>query len=81
MPYIHTSTTGQGPDLVLLHGWGISSSIWEPVLPLLKPHFRVTTIDLPGIGKSEWDDSLNSLEKYAKYLLPSIVVQINAISA
>lgn len=59
--------TGQGPDLVFLHGWGMHSEIWRPVLPLLENHFRLTLVDLPGHGRSRdisadaIDDVVNSL--------------------
>jgi len=51
---LYTETCGNPskPDLVLLHGWGMSSSVWQTVVPLLEPHFRLTLIDLPGLGKS-----------------------------
>ncbi len=51
---LYTQTTGNGPDLVLLHGWGLHSGIWSSLLPLLEPDFRVTCIDLPGHGRSDW---------------------------
>lgn len=37
--------------LVLVHGWGVHSKIWNPILPLLEPDFDVTLIDLPGFGR------------------------------
>jgi len=43
---------GQGPDLVLLHGWGMHSGIWQPVLDKLTSDFRVMLVDLPGHGES-----------------------------
>lgn len=43
---------GQGPDLVLLHGWGMHSRIWQPVLDRLATDFRVMLVDLPGHGES-----------------------------
>ncbi|MDJ0739386.1 MAG: pimeloyl-ACP methyl ester esterase BioH [Gammaproteobacteria bacterium] len=43
---------GSGPDLVLLHGWGMNAAVWEPLLPALAGHFRVTVIELPGHGGS-----------------------------
>ncbi|PVZ63554.1 pimeloyl-ACP methyl ester esterase BioH [Pelagibaculum spongiae] len=48
----HSKNTEHGPELVLLHGWGMHSGIWEPLLPQLSQHFRVTLIDLPGFGRS-----------------------------
>ena len=39
---------GSGPDLVLLHSGITSWHIWEPILPLLTPHFRVIIIPLAG---------------------------------
>ena len=43
---------GEGLDLVLLHGWGVNSAVWTPVLDQLSAHFRVHLIDLPGFGVS-----------------------------
>ena len=40
------------PDLVLLHGWGMSAAVWAPLLPALGPHWRVHALDLPGHGHS-----------------------------
>ena len=45
-----STTVGQGPDLVLLHGWGLNSGVWQALVPSLQSSFRVTTIDLPGFG-------------------------------
>ena len=46
--------------LVLLHGWGVNSSIWNPILPLLDPGFEVTVIDLPGYG-----NDVDCVEEYS----------------
>ena len=43
---------GNGPPLLLVHGFGISFNIWQQLAPLLRPHFRVVMIELPGIGAS-----------------------------
>ena len=48
----HVETTGSGPDLVLLHGWGLHSGVWDDVLPVLATRWRVHAIDLPGHGYS-----------------------------
>jgi pimeloyl-[acyl-carrier protein] methyl ester esterase len=51
---LHTDTGGKGPDLVMIHGWGLHSGIWGRLLPLLETNFRVTRVDLPGHGRSDW---------------------------
>lgn len=42
----------QSEPLVLLHGWGSDSHIWQAVLPELTQHLNVLAIDLPGCGQS-----------------------------
>ena len=49
---LHIRTLGQGPDLVMLHGWGFNSAIWHELLPNLSQHFCVHLVDLPGHGQS-----------------------------
>ncbi len=49
---LFSQTQGSGPDIVLLHGWGLHSGIWEDVAADLAVHNRVTCIDLPGHGRS-----------------------------
>lgn len=39
---------GDGPDLALIHGWGVGAAAWDELLPLLAPHFRVHVVALPG---------------------------------
>jgi pimeloyl-ACP methyl ester carboxylesterase len=43
---------GQGPTLLLVHGFGISFTIWRNLLPFLTPHFTLIMLELPGIGAS-----------------------------
>ncbi|MFT5161901.1 MAG: pimeloyl-[acyl-carrier protein] methyl ester esterase [Alteromonadaceae bacterium] len=38
------------PPMVLLHGWGLNSGVWDFVLPQLEQLFDVHRIDLPGFG-------------------------------
>lgn len=39
---------GEGPDLALIHGWGLNSAVWEPTLAPLEKRCRVHLVDLPG---------------------------------
>ena len=49
---LHVESSGNGPPLVLLHGWAMHSGLWMPVLPKLASRFRVHRVDLPGHGHS-----------------------------
>ena len=49
---LHTEATGTGPDLFLVHGWGLSGAIWSDLRTTLEVDYRVTTVDLPGHGRS-----------------------------
>lgn len=44
---------GDGPDLVLAHGWPWSSFSWHRVIPGLARQYRVHWYDMPGYGRSE----------------------------
>ena len=47
-----TGTHDNPQDLLLVHGWGLHSLVWDPIMPALLEHFRVTVVDLPGLGRS-----------------------------
>lgn len=49
---LHCRCVGQGPDLVLLHGWGLHAGIWESLVGPLAAKFRLHLYDLPGHGRS-----------------------------
>ena len=53
MKKLHTQSSGSGPDLVLIHGWGLHAGVWDGFVPLLEPYFRVLRVDLPGHGSSD----------------------------
>lgn len=43
---------GEGPPVVLLHGFPTSSHLWRNVIPLLGSRFRTVAPDLIGYGRS-----------------------------
>jgi pimeloyl-[acyl-carrier protein] methyl ester esterase len=60
-------------DLVLLHGWGLHSLVWDDIMPGLLQYFRVTVIDLPGLGQSPMpagDYTLDYLAQHVGAILP-----------
>jgi pimeloyl-ACP methyl ester carboxylesterase len=46
-------TAGQGPAILLLHGYAETSRMWKPLMPKLASSFTVIAPDLPGIGDSD----------------------------
>lgn len=47
---LNICTRGEGPELVLLHGWAMHSGIWGGIVDGLASGFRVNLVDLPGHG-------------------------------
>ena len=50
---LHYRIAGEGPALILLHGYAETSRMWMPIIPLLSDRFTVIAPDLPGIGDSD----------------------------
>lgn len=50
---MHYVQMGEGPLLVLLHGWPQTWYEWAELMPPLAEHFTVVAPDLRGVGKSE----------------------------
>jgi len=50
---LHYLVSGQGPAVILLHGYAETSRMWRPLIPRLAGKFTVIAPDLPGIGDSE----------------------------
>lgn len=49
---IYYEQHGHGPDVILVHGWGMHGGVWSDVTHELSTHCRVTVPDLPGHGRS-----------------------------
>ncbi|WP_299029761.1 alpha/beta hydrolase [uncultured Sulfitobacter sp.] len=52
---------GDGPAMLLLHGWPQTAAEWKPVLPALSAKFTVYACDLPGVR-----DSTNTDDDFTK---------------
>jgi pimeloyl-ACP methyl ester carboxylesterase len=50
---IYYLKAGEGPAVILLHGYTQTSRMWKAVMPLLAKKFLVIAPDLPGIGDSD----------------------------
>ena len=49
---LHIEIVGDGPPLVLLHGWGLHGGVFAPLVDRLSDRFRMHLVDLPGHGYS-----------------------------
>ncbi len=60
---------GQGPDVILVHGFAESIITWRLIFNDLAERYRVTALDLPGFGfSSKFIDRDYDLETQAKRL-------------
>ena len=50
---LNVEVTGEGPAVLLLHGFMGSAAVWTPHLPALTAHYRVLAVDLVGHGGSD----------------------------
>jgi pimeloyl-[acyl-carrier protein] methyl ester esterase len=50
---MHIKKIGQGKDLVLIHGLGMHSGIWEPIIDRFSNQYTLHLVDIPGMGKSD----------------------------
>jgi len=70
------SIKGNVIPIVLLHGWGLNSGVWQPLLALFndnkESNYQLITIDLPGFG-------INSDVAIEPYSLINICQHINQI--
>ena len=57
------------PKMVLIHGWGLNSAIWQPLVSRLDKEFECICLDMPGYGTLAHQDGPNSLEELASALL------------
>jgi pimeloyl-[acyl-carrier protein] methyl ester esterase len=64
---LYSRTIGTGPDLVLLHGWGFNSELFNDLIEQYKSQYRITVVDLPGHGRS--NDIDGGLDKWCDEII------------
>jgi len=60
---------GSGRPLLLLHGWGVSSELFAPILDALQAGSRLIVPDLPGFGATAEPDVPWSVHEYAAWCI------------
>ncbi len=74
---LNIDVEGNGPPLVLIHGWGMHSGLFRPVIENLKQKFTFYSFDLPGHGFSRSDLDLSDLDAVAHLIVDTVQRQVN----
>tara|TARA_B100000035_G_scaffold210907_1_gene180596 strand:+ start:60653 stop:61423 length:771 start_codon:yes stop_codon:yes gene_type:complete len=63
---------GTGDPLVLIHGWGMNSNVWNNIEADLSKYFKLIMINLPGMGscKSNDDYDMSTIVDSLNKLIP-----------
>lgn len=75
-PTLHVVSGGDGPPLLLLHGFPQTHLAWRFVAPALAEDYRVVCPDLPGYGASPALDGEDSPERFAKRRTATAMVEL-----
>lgn len=61
---------GEGPAILMLHGWGANIQLLQPLAQKLVPlGYRVYMLDLPGFGQSTPPPSAWTVSDYANFVI------------
>lgn len=66
----HVEIIGQGQPLVMIHGWGLHSGVWQPLIKRLSAKYMLYLVDLPGMGNSR------PIEPYHLHALADEIAQV-----
>ena len=73
---IFARTGGNGPPLLLLHGYAQTNVMWHAVAPSLAEHFSLVIADLPGYGWSAVPESGEGHAPYDKRSMGNAMVEL-----
>jgi len=69
---LYSYALGTGPDVVLVHGWGMHSGIWKDIAEALCDRYRITVVDLPGHGFSRFLEARHSLDDLCAAVMAAV---------
>ncbi|MCP4787518.1 MAG: alpha/beta hydrolase [Fuerstiella sp.] len=70
---IHYVTAGEGPLLVMIHGFPDYWYTWREQMPTLAKHFKVVAIDQRGYNRSDQPEGVGN------YAMPKLVGDVQAV--
>lgn len=70
---VFVDVEGRGPNLTLLHGWGLNGAVWRGIRDQLAERYTLHIIDLPGHGRSHGASvtTMNALVDAVVHAMPS----------
>ena len=69
---VYYETTGNGKDILFLHGWGSSTVAFSRMIRNLSSRYRCTALDFPGCGETDLPQAPYTIEKYCAFVLEFI---------
>lgn len=75
---IHYTVSGNGPAIILMHGWGCDTTTLASIENIAKETHRVYNIDFPGFGLSQEPEQVWGVEEYTRML--ESFVKVSGIS-
>lgn len=76
---IFTLTGGDGPPILLLHGYPQTHLMWHGVVEHLTPDHTVVAVDVPGYGQSFRPDTVADHSTYSKRTIGDDLVELMAV--
>jgi pimeloyl-ACP methyl ester carboxylesterase len=77
---LHVRVEGDGPTVLMLHGWPDTSALWDEVAPeLVSAGYRVALPDLRGCGHSDKPDDVDLYQMH--HLVRDVGAIVNALGA
>src|SRR5258708_10606423 len=73
---IFARSGGEGPPLLLLHGYPQTNVMWHRVAPALAAHFSLIIPDLPGYGWSDAPPSDAAHAPYTKRAMAAAMIEV-----
>lgn len=63
---------GEGPLIIMLHGWGSNCDLFSGVIGFAKKAYHVVAMDMPGFGKSDEPAEPMDVDDYVNFVLAFI---------
>ena len=63
---------GEGPLLIMLHGWGANIELFSGLVGFVKKKYHVVAMDMPGFGKSDEPAEPMDVDAFVDFVLEFI---------